>query len=476
MEYNSLLDIFDAKGRTKKMTEQIKKENKMGIMPVNRLLLSMSLPMMLSMLVQALYNVVDSIFVAQLSENALTAVSLAFPMQNLLISLAVGLGVGVNATLSRALGQKDLETVNKSAGNGLLLNFLGYLLFLLLGLTVVKPYFLAQTGAGEQEILNCGVTYLTICCTLSFGCFMQIMLERLLQSTGKTIYTMITQGIGAVVNIILDPILIFGWFGFPRMEVAGAAVATVTGQMVGAVLSLVFNLKKNHEIHLHPANFIPDRRIIKQILLVGIPSVLMAATGSVMTFAMNKILVAFSTTAVAVFGVYFKLQSFIFMPVFGLNNGMVPIVSYNYGAQKKSRIVKTIRYSIFYAAAIMLAGLAVFQIMPELLLKLFDASEAMIQIGVPALRIISLCFVFASISVVLISVFQALGNGVFSMFISFARQLVFLLPSAYLLSKIGTVDAVWWAFPIAEIAALIICILVFRHMYQNVIAPLGDRE
>ena len=344
----------------------------MGVMPVNRLLLSMSIPMMISMLVQALYNVVDSIFVAQLSEDALTAVSMAFPMQNLMISLAVGMGVGVNALLSRSLGQKNYEMVNKTAGNGLFLNFCGYLLFLVLGLAAVKPYFTAQKGTGE--ILDYGVTYLTICCTLSFGCFMQIMLERLLQSTGKTVYTMIAQGLGAVTNIILDPILIFGLFGFPRLEVAGAAYATVAGQIVGMLLALWFNLRKNHEIYIHPANFVPSWHVICQIFMVGIPSVLMAATGSVMTFLMNKILVVFSTTAVAVFGVYFKLQSFIFMPVFGLNNGMVPIISYNYGAQKKSRITKTIRYSIFYAAGIMLVGLLLFQLMPDVFLNLFEIS------------------------------------------------------------------------------------------------------
>ncbi len=452
------------------------KENKMGIMPVNKLLLSMSIPMMISMLVQALYNVVDSIFVAQLNENALTAVSLAFPMQNLMISLAVGMGVGVNANLSRFLGQKDFKSVNKTAGNGLLVSFVSYLLFLILGLTAVKPFFTAQTGADETEIIEYGVSYLSICCVLSFGCFFQVMLERLLQSTGKTVYTMIAQGTGAIVNIVLDPILIFGLFGFPRMEIAGAAVATVAGQIAGAILALIFNLKCNREVKVSLSAFFPDRKIIKKILSVGIPSTLMAAMGSVMTFSMNKILVAFSTTAVAVFGVYFKLQSFIFMPVFGLNNGMVPIVSYNYGAQKKSRITKTIRYSIFYSAGIMLMGLLIFQIFPEFLLKLFDASPAMIAIGVPALRTISLCFVFASVCVILISVFQAMGSSVFSMFISFARQLIFLVPCAFFLSKLGNVNLVWLSFPIAEIAAFIICALGFRSLYNRVIAPLGDRE
>ncbi len=452
------------------------KENKMGVMPINKLLLSMSIPMMISMLVQALYNVVDSIFVAQLSENALTAVSLAFPMQNLMISLAVGMGVGVNANLSRFLGQKDFKSVNKTAGNGLFISFISYLIFLILGVTVVKPFFVAQAGAGEREIVEYGVSYLTICCVFSFGCFFQVMMERLLQSTGKSVYSMIAQGTGAIVNIILDPIFIFGLWGFPRMEVAGAAAATVAGQIAGAVLALIFNIKCNHEIRVSFHCFLPNGTILKKILAVGIPSALMSAMGSVMTFAMNKILVAFSTTAVAVFGIYFKLQSFIFMPVFGLNNGMVPIVSYNYGAQKKSRITKTILYSIFYAAGIMLIGLFLFQVFPEFFLKLFDASAEMIAIGVPALRTISLCFIFASVCVVLISVFQAMGNGVFSMFISFARQLIFLVPSAFLLSKTGNVNLVWLSFPIAEIAAVMICSIGFRSLYKHVIAPLGDCE
>lgn len=456
------------------MNEQ--KENKMGTMPVNRLLLSMAIPMMISMLVQALYNVVDSIFVAQINEDALTAVSLAFPMQNLMISLAVGMGVGVNANLSRFLGQKDFNSVNKTAGNGLLISLASYVLFLILGLTIVNPFVTLQAGAKETQIIEYGVSYLTICCVFSFGCFAQVMLERLLQSTGKTIYTMIAQGAGAITNIILDPILIFGLLGFPRMEVAGAAVATVAGQIVGAVIALIFNIKCNPEIHISLKHFVPNGQIIKKIMVVGIPSTLMSAMGSVMTFSLNKILVSFSKTAVAVFGVYFKLQSFIFMPVFGLNNGMVPIVSYNYGAQKKSRITKVIRYSIFYAAGMMLIGLFLFQVFPEFLLGLFNASSEMIAIGVPALRTISLCFVFASICIVLISVFQAMGNGVFSMFISFARQLIFLVPSAFLLSKTGNVDMVWYAFPIAEIAAVIICSLGFRSLYHNVIAPLGDRE
>ncbi|MBE7042210.1 MAG: MATE family efflux transporter [Ruminococcaceae bacterium] len=452
------------------------KENKMGVMPINKLLLSMSVPMMISMLVQALYNVVDSIFVAQINEAALTAVSLAFPMQNLMIALAVGMGVGVNANLSRFLGQKDFKSVNKTAGNGIVICLISYLLFLLLGFTVTQTFFVAQAGPNETQIIEYGVSYLTICCVCSFGCFLQVMLERLLQSTGKTMYTMLAQGTGAIVNIILDPILIFGLFGFPRMEVAGAALATVAGQIAGAALALIFNVKCNKEIRVSFRDFIPCRHIFGKIFSVGIPSTLMAAMGSVMTFAMNKILVAFSTTAVAVFGVYFKLQSFIFMPVFGLNNGMVPIVSYNYGAQKKSRITKTILYSVFYAAGIMTIGLLIFQIFPELLLNLFDASEDMIAIGVPALRTISTCFLFASVSIVFISVFQAMGSGVFSMFISFTRQLIFLVPCAFLLSKTRNVNLVWLSFPIAECGAIILSTLGYRSLYRRVIAPLGDSE
>lgn len=452
------------------------KENKMGIMPINKLLLSMSVPMMISMLVQALYNVVDSIFVAQINENALTAVSLAFPMQNLMIALAVGMGVGVNANLSKFLGQKDFKSVNKTAGNGITLCLICYLLFFSLGLSVIKPFFIAQAGTKEAQIVEYGISYLTICCVCSFGCFLQIMLERLLQSTGKTLHTMITQGTGAIVNIILDPIFIFGLFGCPRMGVAGAAIATVGGQIAGAVLALFFNIKYNKEIRTTLRDFIPNRHIFGKILSVGIPSTLMAAMGSVMTFAMNKILVLFSTTAVAVFGVYFKLQSFIFMPVFGLNNGMVPIVSYNYGAQKRTRITKTIRYSIFYAVGIMAIGLLIFQLFPEVLLHLFDASADMIAIGVPALRTISTCFLFAGVSIVLISVFQAMGNGMFSMFISFTRQLIFLVPSAYLLSKTGNVNLVWLSFPIAECVAIVLSTLGFRSLYCRMIAPLEDRE
>lgn len=425
------------------------KENKMGTMPVNKLLVTMSLPMVISMIVQALYNIVDSIFVSRLSEDALTAVSMAFPMQNLMISVAVGTGVGINAMLSRALGEKKFEAANKTAENGIFIEVLGYVLFLLIGIFVTKPFFLAQAGAGD--IANMGIEYTRICLLMSFGIFMQIGFERILQSTGRTIFTMITQSTGAIINIILDPILIFGLFGMPKMGVAGAAIATVTGQICAAILAITFNITKNPDVHISFKGFKPQIIFVKNILSVGIPSIIMSSVGSAMTFGMNKILITFSSTAVAVFGVYFKLNSFVFMPVFGLNNGMVPIVSYNYGAQNKKRLTKTIKLAIMYAVCIMFIGIMLFQFIPDVLLKLFDASDHMLEIGIPALRVISLSFAFAGICIVISSSLQALGHGFLSMMISITRQLIILLPSAYILAKFGGIHAVWWSFNIAEI-------------------------
>ena len=433
------------------------KENKMGTMPVNKLLVTMSLPMVISMIVQALYNIVDSIFVSRLSEDALTAVSMAFPMQNLMISVAVGTGVGINAMLSRALGEKKFEAANKTAENGIFIEVLGYVLFLLIGIFVTKPFFLAQAGAGD--IANMGIAYTRICLLMSFGIFMQIGFERILQSTGRTIFTMITQSTGAIINIILDPILIFGLFGMPKMGVAGAAIATVTGQICAAILAITFNLTKNPDVHISFKGFKPQIIFVKNILSVGIPSIIMSSVGSAMTFGMNKILITFSSTAVAVFGVYFKLNSFVFMPVFGLNNGMVPIVSYNYGAQNKKRLTKTIKLAIIYAVCIMFIGIMLFQFMPDVLLKLFDASDHMLEIGIPALRVISLSFAFAGICIVISSSLQALGHGFLSMMISITRQLIILLPSAYILAKFGGIHAVWWSFNIAEIGSLTLSLL-----------------
>lgn len=442
----------------------------MGTMPVNKLLISMSLPIMISMLVQALYNIVDSIFVAQLSENALTAVSLAFPMQSLMIAAATGIGVGINALLSRSLGEKAFDRANRAAMNGIFVELAACVIFMILGLTITQTFYELQVGKGE--ITDLGVEYLSIVTVFSLGIFMQITCERLLQATGKTVYTMCTQGLGAIINIIFDPILIFGLCGAPKMGIAGAAAATVLGQFVAAILALILNIKKNREIHITLKGFRPDGHIIRTILAVGIPSMIMQAIGSVMVFCFNKILNGFSSTAVAVFGVYFKLNSFVFMPVFGLNNGMVPIIAYNYGAHSRERMTKTIKYSVCYAVAIMIIGLAVIQIFPDKLLELFNASETMMSMGITALRIISLSFCFAGVCIVFSSVFQALGKGVISMLISFVRQLVILLPAAYLLSLLGDVNLVWWSFIIAEVITVVFSSFMYMRVYNKIIKPL----
>ncbi len=452
---------------------ELQKENKMGYMPVNKLLLSMSLPIMVSMLVQALYNIVDSVFVAMINENALTAVSLAFPVQSLMIAVAVGTGVGSNAVLSKSLGEKNFEKVNRTAVNGIFLSLISYLIFLVIGLTAVAPFYRSQTA--DAQILEYGKVYLTIVCVASLGIFIQITFERMLQSTGKTIYTMITQGTGAIINIILNPILIFGLLGMPKLGIAGSAVATVIGQTIAGILAVVINYKINHEVKLHFKGFRPDKEIIKQIYIIGIPSIVMQAMGSLMTYGINLILISFTATATAVFGVYFKLQSFVFMPIFGLNNGMVPIIAYNYGAGKRERLVKTVKLSIFYAVALMVVGFFIFQIFPHTLLQLFNASETMLSIGVPALRIISIGFLVAGFSIICSSVFQALGNGVYSMIISLIRQLLVLLPVAYLLSKLGNVDYVWWSFPIAEIVALMLSVFYLARIYRKVIRHIGKK-
>lgn len=452
------------------MEERKVAENKMGVMPVNKLLISMSLPMMISMLVQALYNVVDSVFVAKVNENALTAVSLAFPVQNLMIAVAVGTGVGINALLSKSLGEKNFEKVNRVANNAVFLSAVSYMVMLFIGIFGVGVFYRSQTA--DVQIIDYGIWYTRICCCCSFGVFLQVTMERLLQSTGRTFYTMIIQGTGAIINILLDPILIFGLFGFPRMEAAGAAAATVTGQIIAAVLAVIINQKVNKEVRLQMKGFSPDGRTIGQIYKVGFPSIIMQSIASVMTYGMNLILMAFTSTATAVFGVYFKLQSFIFMPVFGLNNGMIPIVAYNYGADNRQRVVQTIRYSIFYAVSIMAVGTLIFQMFPADLLTMFEASDTMLQIGVPALRAISVSFIVAGYCIVCGSVFQALGNGMYSLMVSIARQLFVLLPVAYLLSRLGNVNYVWWSFPIAEMASLIISTIFLFRIYKKIISLL----
>ena len=450
------------------------KENKMGTMPVNKLLITMSLPMMISMLVQALYNVVDSIFVSRINENALTAVSLAFPIQTLMIAVAGGTCVGINAVLSKALGEKEQERANHTAVSGIILMAVSYLLFLAVGLFATRPFYLTQTS--DAQIVEFGVQYLSIVCSCSFGLFAQFVFERLLQSTGRTFYIMITQGTGAVINIILDPIFIFGLLGMPKMGVAGAAVATVTGQTIAGVIAMLMNFKKNEDITIRFRGFRMEREIVGQIYKIGVPSMIMQAIGSVMTYGMNLILISFTPTATAVFGVYFKLQSFIFMPVFGLNNGLVPILAYNYGAGRRDRFIQALKCGILYAVSIMAVGVVIFQTIPAVLLGFFEASDEMLRIGVPALRIICISFLPAGFGIVCGTAFQALGNAVYSMLVSIARQLVVLLPAAYLLALTGEVTNVWWAFPIAEVMSLAMTAIFLIRINSRVIRHIGEEN
>ena len=449
-------------------------ENKMGTMPVGKLLFNMSLPMMVSMLVQALYNIVDSIFVAKLSENALTAVSLAFPLQTLLIAVATGTGVGMNALLSKSLGEHDFKKANKIADNGIFLYVLSYIVFLILGFTVVKPFYASQIGSADIEIMELGIDYLSTVMILSFGLFGQIFFERLLTSTGRTIFSMTSQLCGAITNIILDPILIFGLLGAPKMGVTGAALATVIGQCVAGIIACVCNHKFNHEVSLNIKGFRPDWTLIGHIYAIGIPSIIMQSIGSIMTYCMNRILIEFSSTATAVFGVYFKLQSFFFMPVFGLNNGITPIIAYNYGAKQRKRMLKTIKLSLIVAFCLTFIGFLSFEAIPQVLLDMFNASEDMLTIGVPALRIIGIHYLIAWFCIVIGTVFQALGKAVFSMIVSIMRQLVVLIPAAYILAKLGGLHAVWWSFPIAEVISLLVTLFFFFKIYREIISKIPE--
>lgn len=454
------------------MSEQVRKENKMGVMPIPKLLISMSLPMIASMLVQALYNIVDSMFVAQMNENALTAVSLAFPIQNLMIAVAAGTGVGINALLSKSLGEKQFDTANSIARNGILLGVLSSIVFAIAGAFASRLFFEVQTS--DPQIIEYGTQYMSVITIASIGIFMQITFERLMQSTGKTIFNMITQGLGAIINIILDPILIFGWFGLPAMGVTGAAVATVIGQIIAAMLGIFFNHKYNKEIHVNLKGFKPCRKTIGNIYKIGVPSIIMQSIGSLTTFGMNNILLMFSSTAATVFGVYFKLQSFIFMPVFGLTNGMIPIIAYNYGARNKKRIYQTFKLSVIMSVSIMAVGVVIFQTIPRTLLGLFEASDNMLAIGVPALRIISLSFVFAGFCIICSATFQALGNGVYSMLMSFARQIIVILPVAFIFAKLIGLEAVWYSYPIAEIVAVVMSIFMLKRIIDKKVKHLED--
>lgn len=455
------------------------KENKMGTMPTNKLLITMSLPMIISMLVQALYNIVDSIFVARVDEeqHALAAVSLAFPVQTFMIAIAAGTGVGINAYLSKNLGMKKFLEANKTATNALFLTVLSWVLALLFGLFAVKMFYSFQTPT--KTIQDYGTDYLSVVTIFSFGLFFQITFERLLQSTGKTIYSMIMQGTGAIINLILDPILIFGYFGFPKLDAMGAAIATVIGQIAAAFMGLVFNLKFNKEINISLKGFRPSGRIIKKIYSVGIPAIIMQSITSVMTLTLNKICYMFpenvAKNGVNVLGVYFKVQSFIFMPIFGMNNGMVPIIAYNYGANHKKRIMSTMKLGMIIAVSVMVVGFSLFEIVPSLFLKMFTDDPEMIKMGSIAFREIAPSFLFAGFCIIIISTIQALGHGIYSMIISICRQLLILIPAAYILASVfGSINVIWLSFPIAEVMSLILCVIFFSRIYKNVIKPLAD--
>ena len=454
-------------------TKTLPRGNKMGTWPIGKLLINMALPLVISMLVQALYNVVDSIYISRISESAVTALSLAFPIQNLLIGCATGVGVGVNSLLSKSLGEQNYERANRTAGNGVGLSCLFSALFVVFGLFFARPFFATQTTV--TETLEGGSIYLAIVTIGSIGIFIEILFERLLQASGNAFQSMITQTVGAVTNIILDPILIFGWFGLPEMGIAGAALATVIGQWLAAILAMALNLRYNRELkELCRRHLKPDGYVIRTILNVGIPSIIMVGIGSVMNFGVNQILQGFSETATGVFGIYFKLQSFFFMPLFGINNAVISIVAFNYGARNPDRMLKTVKTASIAGLAIMLTGLAIFQFIPEVLLSIFDPSEEFMHMAVEALRTISWCFPVAAVCIILGSTFQALGTGIYSTIVSLCRQLIVLLPAAYLLSLSGVVTRVWWAWPIAESMGLTMTVLLFLRNYRQRIKPLYE--
>lgn len=445
-------------------------ENKMGVMPIGKLLFNMALPMIISMIVQALYNVVDSIYVSQVSESAVTALSLAFPVQNMQIGFGLGIAVGVNSLLSKSLGEKNQEAANYAAGNGIFLVIIAVALFMLFGVFGARPYFEMQSTV--EETVEGGIAYTSICCVLTLGCFAQMLGERLLQSSGRTVYTMISQSTGAVINIILDPIFIHGWLGLPAMGVAGAAIATVIGQWIAAGMCLFFNLRFNPDVQLGLKYIRPRAQTLKPILAVGIPTLVMNSIGSVMNFGMNQIFQGFQETATGVFGIYYKLQSFFFMPLFGTNNATISIIAYNYGARKPERMTKTLRLALVTGLCFMLFGLTVFQLVPEALLGLFNPSDEFLRMGIKALRIVSIHFPIAAVGIMLGASFQALGNGIYSTIVSLCRQLLVLLPAAYLLSLTGNVDNVWWSFPIAEVVSALVTLILYRRLYLAKIKPL----
>ncbi len=450
-------------------------ENKMGKMGVGKLLFTMALPLALSMLVQAFYNVVDSFYVSRVSDSAVTALGLAFPIQNLMIGCATGVGVGMNALLSKSLGEGNRKKANQTAGNGIFLSLCFSVLFIIFGFVGARPYYAIQSSVAET--VDNGTAYVSICSIFCLGIFVEILGERLLQASGRTVFTLFTQGLGAVLNIILDPVFIFGSepLGIAPMGIAGAAVATVIGQWVAAIMAIIFNFTCNPDVQLKLKYIRPRWDIMKSILTVGVPSIVMMAIGSVMNFGMNQILLGFRNygeTAAGVFGIYFKLQSFVLMPLFGINNASISIIAYNYGARQPKRITGTLKLAVGTAMTIMLVGLAAFQIFPEQLLGLFELPDTFMTLGHSALRIISIHFPIAAVGIALSSSFQALGNGIYSTIVSLFRQLIALLPVAYLMSLTGDVAAVWWAFPIAEVVSATVSLILYARIYKRKIKPL----
>ncbi|MDR0841702.1 MAG: MATE family efflux transporter [Christensenellaceae bacterium] len=454
--------------------ETLQQENKMGVQPISSLVWRMSLPMMISMLMQALYNIVDSIFVARISEDALTAVSLVFPYQMLIISVAVGTGVGINSLVARRLGEKRQLEADNAAEHGVFLALCSGLVFFAI-FALFTPRLIAVFHP-EAQIYEYAVTYLYWVGVPSIIVVLQCVFEKILQATGDTMHSMMSQLTGAIFNIIFDPILIFGWLGFPRLGVAGAAIATVGGQLLGMMIGMFCLLRRNQHLHIRIKGFRPKRKVIGEIYRVGMGSIVMQAIGSVTTFAMNHILIGFTSTAVSVLGAYFKLQSFIFMPVFGLNSGTMPIMAYNYGARNKKRVTDALKYAVVYALIIMCIGSVAFQVFAKQMLLLFSASDYMLQIGVPALRIISWAFPLAALSIIFGTLFQAIGNGEYSLLMSAARQLVIILPVAYLLGRFLGLEAIWYSYPIAECLSLVLSAALLLYTLKKHIAPLGNER
>ncbi|MBE6974463.1 MAG: MATE family efflux transporter [Ruminococcaceae bacterium] len=452
-------------------------DNKMGTMPIGKLLINMAVPMILSMLVQAFYNVVDSIYISHYDPSAVTALGLAFPVQNVQIGVAVGIGVGINSVLSKSLGEGNRDRANRVAGNGIFLSICATVIFMLFGIFGTELYYSSQDCS--REVLDAGMAYTSICCTFTLGIYFEVLFERMLQATGRTFHTMITQGVGAVINIALDPVFIFGveWLGIPAMGAAGAAIATVAGQWVAALLALIFNLKYNRDVQLSLKNIVPRGDIIRPVLTVGVPSMIMNSISSVMNFSMNQILLAFEgvgETAAGVFSIYYKLQSFFFMPLFGLNNATISVVAYNYGARNPQRITRTLKLALVGALGFMLLGLAAFELIPQVLLSMFNLTDTFMELGTVALRIIAIHFPVAAVCIVLSASFQALGNGLYSSITALFRQMVALLPAAYLLSLTGDVNNVWWSFPIAEVVSLLATLFFFLRIYRQKIRPLCE--